>query len=154
MFECLVGFPPFCSETPAETYRKIIAWKDALYIPDDVHLSVESEDLIRKLLCDAESRLTVDQIKAHPFFAGVDWPNLRRSRAPFIPELTSITDTSYFPTEELAGVPEQVMMAGDQGGNMAHDTGTGRVGTSKDLAFLGASCFRSLIHGLMSCSIV
>ncbi|TPX35875.1 hypothetical protein SmJEL517_g01676 [Synchytrium microbalum] len=137
MYECLVGFPPFCSETPAETYRKIISWRDALYIPDDVHLSAESEDLIRRLLCDAESRLTVDSIKSHPFFRGIDWQLLRRTRAPFIPELKSITDTSYFPTEELAGVPDQVMMSVDQGANMGGDTGTGRVGTSKDLAFLG-----------------
>ncbi|TPX38876.1 hypothetical protein SeLEV6574_g07549 [Synchytrium endobioticum] len=147
MFECLVGFPPFCSETPAETYRKIISWREALYLPDDVHLSTESEDLIRRLLCDAESRLIVDQIKSHPFFKGIDWQNLRRTRAPFIPELKSITDTSYFPTEELAGVSDQVMMSVEQG-NMGTDMGTGRVGTSKDLAFLGMeqTTFHLLAH--------
>lgn len=48
MFECLVGYPPFCSETPHETYRKILNWPDYLYIPDDCHLSYEAEDLLRK----------------------------------------------------------------------------------------------------------
>ncbi|CAJ0905746.1 9014_t:CDS:1, partial [Entrophospora sp. SA101] len=48
MFECLVGYPPFASEHPHETYRKIINWRDQLYFPDDVHLSHEAEDLIRR----------------------------------------------------------------------------------------------------------
>jgi protein-serine/threonine kinase len=48
MFECLVGYPPFCSETTHETYQKIIHWQYHLAIPDDVHLSEEAIDLIRK----------------------------------------------------------------------------------------------------------
>src|ERR1700733_736974 len=48
MFECLVGYPPFCSETTHETYQKIINWPHYLVIPDDVHLSREAEDLIRR----------------------------------------------------------------------------------------------------------
>lgn len=49
MFECLVGYPPFCSETPHETYTKIMNWRYHLVFPDDVHLSREAEDLIRRL---------------------------------------------------------------------------------------------------------
>ena len=48
MFECLVGYPPFCSENAHDTYRKIIDWKNQLYFPDDVRLSRESEDMIRR----------------------------------------------------------------------------------------------------------
>ncbi|KAI9104523.1 serine/threonine protein kinase [Phlyctochytrium arcticum] len=138
MFECLVGYPPFCSENPHETYRKIINWRDHLYVPDDVHLSREAEDLIRCLLCDADQRLTAAHIRAHPFFRGVDWTNIRRTRAPFIPQLKSITDTSYFPTEDLAGVPQQVgasAAAGQALDNMM--TGTADFGPGKDLAFVG-----------------
>lgn len=47
MFECLVGYPPFCSETPHETYKKIVNWQYHLAFPDDVHLSHEAEDLVR-----------------------------------------------------------------------------------------------------------
>ena len=48
MFECLVGYPPFCSESTHETYHKIIQWPNYLMFPDDVHLSREAEDLIRR----------------------------------------------------------------------------------------------------------
>lgn len=48
MFECLVGYPPFCSENTHETYKKIIDWKNHLYFPDDVHLSREAEDMVRR----------------------------------------------------------------------------------------------------------
>lgn len=48
MFECLVGYPPFCSENAHDTYRKIIDWKNQLFFPDDVRLSREAEDMIRR----------------------------------------------------------------------------------------------------------
>jgi protein-serine/threonine kinase len=48
MFECLVGYPPFCSPSAHETYRKIIDWRHELYFPDDVHRARESEDLVRR----------------------------------------------------------------------------------------------------------
>ena len=110
MFECLVGWPPFCSETPQETYRKILNWKETLSFPDDIHLSPESEDLIRRLLTSQENRLGrggADEIKQHPFFRGVDWSQIREYSAPFVPRLNSIMDTSYFPIEDLQQVPEK-----------------------------------------------
>ena len=42
---------------------------------------------VRALLCDREGRLghtSTEEIKAHPFFAGVDWPSLRTQRAPYV----------------------------------------------------------------------
>lgn len=110
MFECLIGWPPFCSETPHETYRKIINWQESLVIPEDIHLSPEAEDLIRSLLTSSDRRLGrhggADEIKQHPFFRGVDWESIRRVDAPFIPKLRSITDTRFFPTDELEAVPD------------------------------------------------
>ena len=50
MFECLVGYPPFCSETPHETYKKIVNWQYHLAFPDDVHLSIESADIQHLLM--------------------------------------------------------------------------------------------------------
>ncbi|KAJ3012102.1 Serine/threonine-protein kinase [Thoreauomyces humboldtii] len=143
MFECLVGYPPFCSENAHDTYRKIVSWRDHLYVPDDVHLSREAEDLIRSLLCDSDVRLSASQIRAHPFFRGVVWPEIRKTRAPFVPQLRSITDTSYFPTEDLAGVPEQVndSASGQPGGVAPMDMGAGTLdlmhNPTKDLAFVG-----------------
>jgi len=123
MFECLVGYPPFCSENTHETYQKIMQWQRYLAFPDDIHLSREAEDLIRRLITSEDKRLNVEQIKKHHFFYGVDWDIIRRIDAPFVPQLRSITDTSYFPTDELEQVPE----------NTAIDSGA----ASRDLAFLG-----------------
>jgi protein-serine/threonine kinase len=125
MFECLVGYPPFCSENAHDVYRKIIDWRNHLYFPDDVHLSREAEDVIRRMLCEADRRLTVEQLKAHAFFYGVDWSTIRNIDAPFVPHLRSMTDTSYFPTDELEQVPD-VPAGADQGSS-----------ATKDLAFLG-----------------
>ncbi|CAG8464919.1 3194_t:CDS:10 [Ambispora leptoticha] len=129
MFECLVGYPPFCSENAHETYRKIINWRDQLYFPDDVHLSPEAEDLIRRLICAPEQRLGRshggEEIKCHPFFAGVNWDTIRSIAAPFVPVLKSITDTSYFPTEDLDKIPEQPPISDHSQFNQ------------KDLAFVG-----------------
>ncbi len=47
-FECLVGYPPFCSENTHDTYQKIMQWHHYLAFPDDVHLSQEAEDLIHR----------------------------------------------------------------------------------------------------------
>lgn len=44
----LIGYPPFCSENAHDVYRKIIDWRNHLCFPDDIHLSRESEDLIRR----------------------------------------------------------------------------------------------------------
>lgn len=71
-----------------------------------------------------DRRLNADQIKSHPFFYGVDWDCIRRIDAPFVPNLRSITDTSYFPTEEI-----------DQG--PAETPAASAGGAQKDLAFLG-----------------
>jgi serine/threonine kinase 38 len=45
-------------------------------IPAEANLSVAATDLIRKLITDADQRLGINgvaEIKAHPFFVGVDW---------------------------------------------------------------------------------
>ena len=56
MFECLVGWPPFCAEDRRDTYRKIVNWQQSLYFPDDVVLSYNSEHLIRRYVGLEKSR--------------------------------------------------------------------------------------------------
>jgi len=46
-FECLIGCPPFCSDNPGDTYKKIIDWPNCLFFPEGVHISPAAEDLIR-----------------------------------------------------------------------------------------------------------
>ncbi|KAA8567367.1 hypothetical protein EYC84_010392 [Monilinia fructicola] len=104
MFECQVGWPPFCAEDAHDTYRKIVAWRTNLYFPEDVQLGPEAENLIRSLVCNSENRLgrvSADEIKNHKFFRGVEFDTLRRIRAPFEPKLASNVDTTYFPTDEI-----------------------------------------------------
>jgi len=107
MFEMLIGYPPFCSETPTETYRKIMNWKETLRFPDDAQISPAAKDLIKRLLCGQYERLsTVEDFQRHPFFAGIDWTKLRSGKGPFVPELASPIDTTYFEEyEELEEAP-------------------------------------------------
>ncbi|KAG6860879.1 hypothetical protein C0995_006434 [Termitomyces sp. Mi166 len=123
-FECLVGYAPFCSENPGDTYKKIIDWPHYLCFPEELYISQEGEHLIRSMMAWAEQRLTVNQIKMHPFFYGCDWNSLRHIEPPFVPRLQSITDTSYFPTDDLGNTPD-------------HLERVEGVGAEKDLAFLG-----------------
>ncbi|KAI4104410.1 MAG: hypothetical protein L6R37_003309 [Teloschistes peruensis] len=108
MFECLIGWPPFCAEDPHDTYRKIVNWRETLYFPEDIVLGETARHLICSLLCSASHRLGTSggahgasEIKQHDFFRGVNWDTLRKIRAPFEPRLQSNVDVSYFPTDEI-----------------------------------------------------
>ncbi|KAL8691577.1 MAG: hypothetical protein Q9218_003221 [Villophora microphyllina] len=108
MFECLIGWPPFCAEDPHDTYRKIVNWRETLYFPEDIVLGETARHLICSLLCSATHRLGTSggahgasEIKLHDFFRGVNWDTLRKIRAPFEPRLQSNVDVSYFPTDEI-----------------------------------------------------
>ena len=48
MFEMLCGYPPFCSDSPTETYRKIMYFKETLKFPEEINLSAEAKDLIKR----------------------------------------------------------------------------------------------------------
>jgi len=107
MFEMLVGYPPFCSETQRETYHKII--NHATTLPKimeeamaEVTISKEARDFIERLLCESSVRLgaSVADLKAHPFFTGIHWDTIRSEPAPIIPTITSPTDTSNFDSYE------------------------------------------------------
>lgn len=110
MFEMLIGYPIFSSETPQETYRKIMNWRETLVFPPEVPISFESRDLITKFCCEAEKRMGsgnclgggnsacagLEEIKLHPFFKNVDWEHIRERPAAIPVEVKSIDDTSNF----------------------------------------------------------
>ena len=100
-FEMVVGFPPFFSENPSDTCKKIVKWKEHFSIPSDANLSPEAESFILRMVSPPETRLGihgVEEIKKHPFFKGIDWNNIRKMKEPFIPELKNDYDTHYFDT--------------------------------------------------------
>lgn len=50
MYEMLIGYPPFCSETPQETYRKVMHWRETLQFPAEIPISNEAKGMIQRYL--------------------------------------------------------------------------------------------------------
>ncbi|XP_072985724.1 uncharacterized protein [Typha latifolia] len=99
MYEMLVGYPPFYSDDPITTCRKIVHWKNYLKFPEEARLSPEAKNLICRLLCDVDHRLGsggADQIKAHPWFKDIAWEKLYKMEAAFRPEVNGELDTQNF----------------------------------------------------------
>ncbi|KAG5543219.1 hypothetical protein RHGRI_016093 [Rhododendron griersonianum] len=125
LFELITGIPPFNAEHPEVIFDNIlnrkIPWPS---VPGD--MSYEAQDLIDRsviylrspfgsiswfLVHDPDQRFGAkgsSEVKAHPFFKGVNWDTLALQKAAFVPNLDSAEDTSYFVsryTQFSAGVP-------------------------------------------------
>uniref|UniRef100_A0A7S3QSN2 non-specific serine/threonine protein kinase n=1 Tax=Dunaliella tertiolecta TaxID=3047 RepID=A0A7S3QSN2_DUNTE len=99
MFEMIIGYPPFYSDDPLTTCRKIVNWRMFLKFPDEIQISPAAKDLICRLMCDVDDRLGsngVEEIKAHPFFAGVPWDDLYTRPPPYLPRVEHELDTQNF----------------------------------------------------------
>ncbi|XP_055373284.1 serine/threonine-protein kinase tricornered [Condylostylus longicornis] len=100
MYEMLMGYPPFCSDNPQDTYRKVMNWRETLIFPPETPISEEARDTIVRFCCESERRLGsqrgLDDLKNIQFFRGVDWEHIRERPAAIPVEVRSIDDTSNF----------------------------------------------------------
>ncbi|XP_074287671.1 serine/threonine-protein kinase OXI1 [Silene latifolia] len=89
LYEMLYGTTPFRGDNRKETFYRILS-----KTPELVGETTPLRDLIRKLLDkDPHQRITLEGIKGHDFFKGVDWEMIvRLERPPHIPALLEIGD--------------------------------------------------------------
>jgi len=110
MFEMLAGFPTFYSNSDSgsgSTIRKIINWPETLEaaFTEATAFSPTAKDLVRHFLTDAPHRIgtkSVQDIKLHPFFKGIDWTGIRTQTAPIIPSLSGPGDATNFNVSDLS----------------------------------------------------
>jgi serum/glucocorticoid-regulated kinase 2 len=91
LYEMLTGLPPFYNQNLHVMYEKIVRAK----VQYPSYLSAEARSLIQALLeRNPKLRLGYEQdgaeIRAHPFFAPVDWDKLQKKEVqpPFVPTVT------------------------------------------------------------------
>ena len=89
IYELLTDFPPFNSNSVNLVFKNILAGK-LQWLPVDEKLedgvSPELDSLLRGLLeVDPNKRLTIQGIKSHPFFLGVDWNDPSSIKPPYVP---------------------------------------------------------------------
>ncbi|KAL0368466.1 UNVERIFIED_CONTAM: Serine/threonine-protein kinase tricorner [Sesamum calycinum] len=105
MYEMLVGYPPFYSDEPMSTCRKIVNCRTYLKFPEEAKLSLEAKDLIFNTCSPS--------FQAHPWFKGIEWNKLYQMKAAFIPEVNDELDTQNF--EKFAETDNQVPSATKSG---------------------------------------
>lgn len=108
LFEMLYGHPPFNADTPEDVFQNILArniqWPEDEEVYD---VSAEAKDLMDRLMCiDPKERLGSnkeekyanggEEIKAHPWFAEINWETIREDDASFVPMSENPEDTEYF----------------------------------------------------------
>ncbi|KAI0307263.1 hypothetical protein B0F90DRAFT_1622303 [Multifurca ochricompacta] len=98
-YEFLYGAPPFHDETPEKVFENILS-RRIEWLEEYIDYSIEARDFMERLLTvDPIRRLGAngaDEVKAHPWFAGIEWDKVTTTEAAFIPQVTDPESTDYF----------------------------------------------------------
>nr|CAH8873768.1 unnamed protein product [Trichobilharzia regenti] len=136
IYEMLHGLPPFYSENRVQMYRYIL--EKSLKIRNSVTPATQ-DILIRLLQKDKNNRLgsktDFEEISRHRFFKDMDWVKLldRKLPAPFLPSVTSSTDTRHISPEFVnSPVPNSLIFSVMKAKNL-------RGSSSPDKTFSGFS---------------
>jgi len=96
MYECLVGYPPFYSDSAMQTCKKIVHYQRTLRIPPEGNLSRDAKNLLFRLICAPKRRFDWNSMQKHPFFNGIPWKDLRSMEPPWIPKQEDLRNAKYF----------------------------------------------------------
>lgn len=103
IFEMMTGIPPFYSKDRDKLFNNIKTGN----IKYPVYLTKDAVSIVQSFFIqDPDKRLGsgpdgVDKIKKHPFFKNIDWEAIynKKIKPPFIPRITSDSDTKYIDKE-------------------------------------------------------
>ncbi len=98
-YEFIYGAPPFHDETPEKVFENILS-RRIEWLEEYIDYSPEARDFMERLLfVDPLRRLganEAEEVKAHPWFAGIEWDKVTTTEAAFIPQVTDPESTDYF----------------------------------------------------------
>ena len=93
MFEMMIGYPPFYSDSSAETCKKILRWEEYLEIRPETNISKDAVDILKKLINEPEKRLGrngADEIKKQQV-----------KNSPILKKLTDLASIEILPKQDL-----------------------------------------------------
>eukprot|EP01105_Mastigella_eilhardi_P025652 TRINITY_DN7043_c1_g1_i2.p1 TRINITY_DN7043_c1_g1~~TRINITY_DN7043_c1_g1_i2.p1 ORF type:complete len:435 (+),score=73.07 TRINITY_DN7043_c1_g1_i2:1066-2370(+) len=106
-YEFLTGMPPFHGPSVQMIFENILG--NTIEWPENV--SVLAKSFIKGLLTPVPSQRLGAKgaagVKAHPFFASVNWDTVQFQPTPFTPHVTDDMDTSYFESRQKHYPPPQ-----------------------------------------------
>lgn len=93
VFECVCGYPPFCTDKPGETCKKILNWKKTFRFPSKCAdlLSKEFKSFVQRLICEPSVRLGThgaNNLFQHPWLVKIDPDKIQSLTPDFVPSFS------------------------------------------------------------------